>query len=169
MPWSVDRATRGLNDLSPFVIASSQTSIRQVVGVVLLRNDGAALLQHRDNISTISDPGLWVFPGGHLKWGETPRDGAAREMEEETCYRCHNLRPLTRLVIEGGTLLFFWENYDGQQLVACREGQALEFVDRRKVESLPKQPYLTDVFDRALAVQKRANIRVQERNELRRS
>ena len=168
MPWSVDRATRGLNDLSPFVITSPQTSIQQVVGVVLLRADGAALLQHRDDISTISDPGLWVFPGGHLKWGETPRDGAAREMEEETCYRCYNLRPLTRLAIEGGTLLFFWENYDGQQPVACREGQALEFVDRLKVESLPKQPYLTDVFDLALALQRCANIRVGDGKEFRR-
>jgi 8-oxo-dGTP pyrophosphatase MutT (NUDIX family) len=133
-----------------------------------LRDDGAALLQHRDDISTISDPGLWVFPDGHLKWSETPRDGAAREMEEETCYRCRNLRPLTRLAIEEGTLLFFWENYDGQQRLACREGQALEFVVRRKVELLPNQPYLTDVFDLALAAQKRANISVQDRNGLRR-
>ena len=31
-------------------------------------------------------------------------------MEEETCYRCHNLRPLIRLAIEEGQLLFFWEN-----------------------------------------------------------
>jgi 8-oxo-dGTP pyrophosphatase MutT (NUDIX family) len=150
------------------VITSPQTRIRQVVGVVLLRDDGAALLQHRDNISTISDPGLWVFPGGHLNWGETARDGAAREMEEETCYRCRNLRPLTRLAIEEGTLLFFWENYDGQQHVACREGQALEFVDRRKLESLPTQPYLTDVFDLALAMQKRAKIRVEDKKEFRR-
>jgi ADP-ribose pyrophosphatase YjhB (NUDIX family) len=156
----------GLNDLSPFVITSPQTSVRQVVGVVLLRDDGAALLQHRDNISTISDPGLWVFPGGHLKWGETPRDGAAREMEEETCYRCHNLRPLIRLAIEGETLLFFWENYDGRQAVSCHEGQALEFVDRRKAESLPKQPYLTDVFDLALAAQRRANASLGAENQL---
>jgi 8-oxo-dGTP pyrophosphatase MutT (NUDIX family) len=157
---------RGLNDLSLFVITSSQTKIHQVVGVVLLRDDGAALLQHRDDISTISDPGLWVFPGGHVEWGETPRECAAREMEEETCYRCHNLRPLIRLAIEGGTLLFFWENYDGRQPVACREGQGLEFVDRRKVESLPKQRYLTDVFDLALAAQKRVNVRVGAANQL---
>jgi 8-oxo-dGTP pyrophosphatase MutT (NUDIX family) len=164
--WVIDRASLGLNDFSLFVITSSQTRIHQVVGVVLLRDDGAALLQHRDDISTISDPGLWVFPGGHVEWGETPREGAAREMEEETCYRCHNLRPLIRLAIEGGTLLFFWENYDGRQPVACREGQGLEFVDRRKVESLPKQPYLTDVFDLALAVQKRVNVRVGAANQL---
>lgn len=124
----------------------------------MLREDGAALLQHRDDIPTISDPGLWVFPGGHVERSETPREGAAREMEEETCYRCHNLRPLIRLDIEEGTLLFFWENYDGRQRVACREGQRLEFVDRGKVDSLPKQSYLTDVFDLALAAQKRANV-----------
>jgi 8-oxo-dGTP pyrophosphatase MutT (NUDIX family) len=162
--WVIDRASLGLNDFSLFVITSLQTSIHQVAGVVLLRDDGAALLQHRDDISTISDPGLWVFPGGHVEWGETPRECAAREMEEETCYRCHNLRPLIRLAIEGGTLLFFWENYDGRQPVACREGQGLEFVDRRKVESLPKQPYLTDVFDLALAAQKRVNVRVGAAN-----
>jgi len=166
MPWSVDRATRGLNDFSPFVITSPQTSIHQVVGVVLLRDDGAALLQHRDDISTISDPGLWVFPGGHVEWGETPRECAAREMEEETCYRCHNLRPLIRLAIEGGTLLFFWENYDGRQPVACREGQDLEFIDRRKVESLPKQSYLTNVFDLALAAQKRVSVPVGTAKQL---
>jgi 8-oxo-dGTP pyrophosphatase MutT (NUDIX family) len=145
------------------VITSPEKSVRQVVGVVVLRDDGAALLQHRDNIPTISDPGLWVFPGGHLEWGETPRDGAMREMEEETCYRCHNLRPLTRLAIEEGELLFFWENYDGRQQVECREGQGLEFVDRERVETLPKQPYLTTVFDLALAAQTQS--KVAARNE----
>ena len=155
---AVDTAARGLNDFASFVITSPETSIRQVVGVVLLRDDGAALLQHRDDISTISDPGLWVFPGGHLERDETPSAGAAREMEEETCYRCDNLRPLIRLAVDEGELLFFWENYDGRQRVACREGQGLEFVDRQKVESLPKQPYLTDVFDRALAARRLSNI-----------
>jgi 8-oxo-dGTP pyrophosphatase MutT (NUDIX family) len=138
----------------------------RVVGVVLLRHDGAALLQHRDNIPTISDPGLWVFPGGHLEWGEIPRDGAMREMEEETCYRCDNLQPLTRLAVEEGELLFFWENYDARQRVECREGQGLEFVDREKVKSLPKQPYLTEVFDLALAAQKLSNFTERQANQV---
>jgi 8-oxo-dGTP diphosphatase len=155
----VDRASRGRNDFFLFVIASPQTKIRQVVGVVLLRDDGAALLQHRDDIPIISDPGLWVFPGGHVEEGETLHEGAAREMEEETCYRCHNLRRLIRIDIEEGTLLFFWEKYDGLQPVMCREGQGLEFVDRQKIESLPKQPYVTDVFDLALAAQSLSNVR----------
>lgn len=145
-----------------FVIATPETNVREVVGVVLLRHDGAALLQHRDDICTISDPGLWVFPGGHLEAEESPRDGAAREMEEETCYRCHDLRPLTSLNIEEGRLSFFWENYDGQRL-ACCEGQGLEFIDRAKVESLPRQPYLTAVFDLALAAQKLTGVPRQSR------
>lgn len=130
----------------------------------MLRHDGAALLQHRDDIPTISDPGLWVFPGGHLEEDELPRDGAAREMEEETCYRCQDLRPLTSLPIEDGELQFFWENYNGQRL-DCREGQALEFVDRAQVESLPRQPYLTAVFDLALAAQKRSGVSRTRQNK----
>lgn len=137
-----------------------EKNICQVVGVVLLRNDGAALLQHRDDIATISDPGLWVFPGGHLERGEAARDGAVREMEEETCYRCHDLRPLISLPSEEGELLFFWENYDARQRLTCREGQGLEFVDREQIKSLSTQPYLTAVFDLALAAQKLSNFPV---------
>ena len=132
----------------------------------MLRDDGAALLQHRDNIPTISDPGLWVFPGGHREWGETPQDAAVREMEEETCYRCHNLRPLTRLPVDEGELLFFWENYDVRQRMECREGQALRFVGRVKVESMPRQPYLTAVFDLALGARMLPNVPIPDENHL---
>jgi 8-oxo-dGTP pyrophosphatase MutT (NUDIX family) len=147
------------------VIVAQEKTIRQVVGVVLLRDDGAALLQHRDNIPTISDPGLWVFPGGHLEWGEAPQDAAVREMEEETCYRCHNLRPLTRLPIEEGELLFFWEADDTRQRLECREGQALRFVSREQVESMPRQPYLTAVFDLALVARMLPNVPVRDENQ----
>ena len=88
-----------------------------------------------------------------------------REVEEETCYRCCNLRPLTRLPVGEGELLFFWENYDARQPVACREGQGLEFVDRQKVESMPRRPYLTAVFDLALAAQKLSKVPVRDGNQ----
>lgn len=128
---------------------------------MLLRPDGAALLQHRDNIATIEDPGLWVMPGGHLEPGETPAEGAAREFQEETSYRCSKVRPLVRLrggdagYAENQELIFFWEQYDGCQPVECREGQALRFVARREANDLPRRDYLTDVWDLALAAQHR--------------
>jgi 8-oxo-dGTP diphosphatase len=133
------------------VLDSAKKTLEQVVGVVLLRGDGAALLQHRDNIPTISDPGLWVFPGGHLEEGETPAEGAARETEEETSYRCGELQELTRIRQDDVELVFFWANYDDTQSVECNEGQGLAFVSREGMDSLPKPSYLPDLFDLALA------------------
>jgi 8-oxo-dGTP pyrophosphatase MutT (NUDIX family) len=130
---------------------SPKKTLEQVVGVVLLRPDGAALLQHRDNLPAISDPGLWVFPGGHLEAGETPAEGAVREVEEETSYRCGELRELTRIQQDDVELVFFLGNYDGRQSIECNEGQELAFVTRARVESLPKPRYLAGLFDLALA------------------
>ena len=146
-----------MNDASPFVLLSPEKASRQVVGVVLLRDDGAALLQHRDDISTISDPGMWVFPGGHLEVGETPDEGAAREFEEETCYRCGRMRPLTSFPVEDGELYFFWEIYDDHQRIECREGQALKFIPRDHADHLPRRDYLTRVWDLAVATRNGAS------------
>lgn len=133
------------------MLDAPKNNLEQVVGVVLLRGDGAALLQHRDDLSTISDPGLWVFPGGHLEPGETPREGAIREVEEETSYRCGELDELTTIRLGQVELIFFLGDYDESQNVTCNEGQALAFVTQDRLASLPKPPYLTGLFDLALA------------------
>jgi 8-oxo-dGTP pyrophosphatase MutT (NUDIX family) len=128
-----------------------------VCAVVLLREDDAALLQWRDDKPTIEDPGIWVFPGGHLEPGETPEGAARREFQEETCYECGELHPLVsysrkELGYAGELeIVFFWSRFDGKQEIRCCEGQDLRFVRRDAVHFLPVRDYLTIVWDKALA------------------
>lgn len=58
------------------------------VGVCLLK-DNKVLLGKRINAH---GQGTWAFPGGHLEFGETVTQCAAREVEEETGMRIANIR-----------------------------------------------------------------------------
>src|SRR5215216_4250173 len=60
---------------------------RATAGIVLVDAAGRILMQLRDDIPTIADPGCWVIPGGEIDADETPEDGARREFLEETGYR----------------------------------------------------------------------------------
>jgi len=133
---------------------------QQICGVVLLRADDAALLQLRDNKPEISDPGLWVFPGGHCERDEHCRACAAREFLEETRYRCTDLRHLVAYNAAdlgyGGDfrLHFYWDRFDGIQDYHCCEGQQLRFIGREQASFLRAPPYLLSVWDLALAARR---------------
>ncbi|HYR89130.1 MAG TPA: NUDIX hydrolase [Terriglobia bacterium] len=133
-----------------------------VCGVVLLRSSGAALLQLRDEKPGIQDPGMWVFPGGHIEPGETLEAGARREFREETCYNCSELH---QLVIYGAEQIgysgsyqvaFFWSLFDERQMIRCCEGQELRFVGRSSGDEFRMPPYLLRVWDLALETYKKA-------------
>ena len=131
-------------------------------GVILLRADGAALLQHRDNRPGLSAPDHWVFPGGGQHDGETDADCARRECREETGYDCTVLGhvcdfPFTCPDIgRRFWLSFWWSRYDGVSPVACFEGQEVRFVPRAEAARLLIPDYLPRVWDLALAAAKKA-------------
>lgn len=61
-------------------------TIMQVgASVVIVREDGAMLLQRR------SDNGLWGYHGGSVELGEDTRDAAKRELFEETALTAEDL------------------------------------------------------------------------------
>jgi 8-oxo-dGTP pyrophosphatase MutT (NUDIX family) len=59
-----------------------------VVQILLIRYDGALILQHRDDKPGIANPGMITAFGGSMEPNETPEQAAFREIIEET-----NLRP----------------------------------------------------------------------------
>lgn len=128
-----------------------------VAAVYVLRDDGAALLQHRDDKPGLRDAGKWVPPGGHLDTGEYLEACARRELLEETEYRCGELHWLASYRPDhdgdwpGCELSIFWTRYDGTQTVTCREGQALKFVKRAEACYYPIPRGLVDAWDQALA------------------
>lgn len=52
--------------------------------VILIRKDGALVLQLRDNKPDIANPGMVSAFGGQIEQGETPLQAACREINEET-------------------------------------------------------------------------------------
>ena len=130
--------------------------IAQIGAVFVLRSDGAALLQHRDDKPGLRDAGMWVPPGGHRDNGESMEECARRELWEETDYRCGELWKLAQYQPDhdgdwpGCELHIFWTWYDGLQTVTCREGQALQFVKRAEACYYPIPRGLVAAWDLAI-------------------
>lgn len=106
-------------------------------GIIILKKNGQVLLQKRDNKKTIAYPNFWSFPGGSIDKGETPKEGAIRELYEETGYESKRLKLFDKFYDyhRGKKLgiIFFWDEYDNKTKVKCYEGQKLEFVSLKKV------------------------------------
>jgi len=112
----------------------------RATGILLLRKDGALLLQHRDNKKSITHPNMWGSPGGHVNPNETYLKCAIRELFEETGYTNKNLNYLSTFVEPSKHGLMkvklYWELYDNIQAINCYEGQSIRFVLPEEAEKM---------------------------------
>jgi 8-oxo-dGTP diphosphatase len=63
----------------------------RVGSAVLVEREGRFLLGKRDKDNY---RGYWVIPGGGVRWGETIREAAVREIKEETNLDIEIVRPI---------------------------------------------------------------------------
>lgn len=113
-------------------------------GVVVVRNDGAVLLQHRDNKPGIFYPDYWGYPAGSVNEDEDYKDAAKRELKEETGYEPEDIYGLadeiyTRSDGQKVNRHIYWTPYNNEQPIQCNEGQEMRFV---KPEEFPGKKFL---------------------------
>jgi ADP-ribose pyrophosphatase YjhB (NUDIX family) len=130
--------------------------VDKVAAIWVLRRDGTALLQHRDDKPGLRHAGLWVPPGGHADPGESMPECARRELREETEYDALDLQymmTLDRIHEDGAAfqVTYFWCWYDEIQSIVCHEGQGLAFVKRTEAADYKIMDFLLDVWDAAIA------------------
>ena len=105
----------------------------------------AVLRDHADRILLSRRPehvhqgGLWEFPGGKVRPGETALQGLARELDEELGIRLRTARPLIQVLHnypDRSVLLDVWSVAQWRGEPLAREGQTIEWVYRGKVGEL---------------------------------
>jgi 8-oxo-dGTP diphosphatase len=138
------------------VTRGEQQIARTTVGIILVNAAGQILMQLRDDIPTIVDPGCWVVPGGVVDPGETPEDGARRELLEETGYRAGRLIHACERVLDRSEGFaerqhYYVGRYDEQRPLTCYEGQELRFQDRSALVDLKTSPDLAGIILDCLA------------------
>jgi 8-oxo-dGTP pyrophosphatase MutT (NUDIX family) len=113
------------------------------VCLTLVDPRGWFLMQERDEHAPVW-PDTWCFPGGGLEGGETPRDGALRELAEETGIEVvpDDLHDLGEFRVTSPHGRFRYHAFAAPTLlgdadVDCQEGRQIVFVDPAAVRDLP--------------------------------
>ncbi|GAA5130220.1 hypothetical protein GCM10023339_60320 [Alloalcanivorax gelatiniphagus] len=127
--------------------ASSETQdLGDVACLTLVDPRGWFLMQERDEHAPLW-PDTWCFPGGAVEGDETPRQGAVRELAEETGIEVppDAVDDLGTFVVTTAHGRFRYHAFvaptelgDGD--VECHEGRRIVFVDPATVAGLPLAP-----------------------------
>ena len=129
-------------------------AVLMIACTFLVDRDGALLLQLRDDKAPYF-PNVWGLPGGTIEAGETPAEGAARELWEEARLRPDGpLRLFARqeLPDQGRVKHYFYGTTSARQSdVVLGEGAAMLFVPAAEVLDRPFTPGSAEIIERFLA------------------
>jgi 8-oxo-dGTP pyrophosphatase MutT (NUDIX family) len=132
---------------------SAQQVRGDFVCLTLVDHRGWFLMQERDEHAPVW-PDTWCFPGGGLERAESPRQGAARELAEETGIEVSpdELHDLGEFEVESPHGRFRYHAFAAPTDLAdrdvdCREGRQIVFVDPAAIRDLP----LVESTERVLA------------------
>lgn len=148
MTSDIERANRWF--IADPDIVLDLTTGRHGAAVVVIDPAGRVLLQQRDDDTPPEGYGRWAIPGGGSEAGETPRQTALREIEEETAIRLltvtyfgsvqvqrHNERPDSPdLTIH----MFFAREDWPESVIVVGEGLAFCYWSAEESRTLPMNP-----------------------------
>ncbi len=113
---------------------------RNIAAILLVREDGTFLLQHRAEDAKRS-PGMWGFFGGGISEGETAEQALVRECKEELSIdvRDYALRYQQYNVWKEseGMLSVFTAPFEKQGPITQHEGQGMGWFTLADLEMLP--------------------------------
>lgn len=114
-----------------------------VAAVALIDTDDRVLLAQRPEGKSMA--GLWEFPGGKVEPGERPEETLIRELDEELGITVKEacLAPLTFASYDYENfhlLMPLWVCRRWSGIVSGREGQALTWVQPRRLREFPMPP-----------------------------
>jgi 8-oxo-dGTP pyrophosphatase MutT (NUDIX family) len=116
--------------------------------ILLVDARGRVLLQQRDDNHPPEGYGRWAFAGGGWEAGESPRQTALREMQEETGLNLQQLRYFQTFEFGIGThgfpvawhVFFSFEPVDDES-IEVNEGLAFTFWSPEQIDSLRINPW----------------------------
>jgi 8-oxo-dGTP diphosphatase len=103
---------------------------QRTTAILVFNRVGHVLLQKRNNIPTIQEPGKWDVWGGHCEEGETPEACAIRELREEIGIEIADPRVLKFLLtrsVDGQEESVFAYFFDADGTPPVYEGERAEW------------------------------------------
>ncbi len=103
--------------------------MNQAINLLVFDEKNRVLLQLRDQKANILNPGVWAFPGGTSKSGESVVQASKREIKEETGLIIKKIKLFSSKFFsdQNAMVHFCMTKVSSQEQIHCYEGQEMRF------------------------------------------